>query len=206
METSTERPIATLDTWTDELLAERIEESAARLNVLSRQAQHELRHCLIPMLREVRERFKAGRTVAGCSGVQQFYRSIGLNPSTVRTWELRAREAEKLIDDLEAESGNSQSFVERNVSRVERILDSKALNASMQEAIARSSTSLTTLDRYASERKRLAFKLRAKAEEFNRLASAIESGETLAEWGDTRTAESGKGGTVLQFVSAAVSQ
>jgi hypothetical protein len=57
----------------------------------SQKARAILRERLLPAIREVRRRFAAGQQVGEFKGIEDFYRHIGVNPSTVRSWERRAR-------------------------------------------------------------------------------------------------------------------
>lgn len=68
--------------------------SCSLIKSLSRQAQAEYRQRLLPILQEARRRLNAGETVAGCRGVEDFYKAIGLNPNTLYSWEHRARRIE----------------------------------------------------------------------------------------------------------------
>ena len=89
-----ERFIETSTDWSslsDKQLGDSITKSFSALEVLSRQAQKEMRERMLPALQEVRQRFKDGKLVGGASGIEEFFRSLGINPATVRTWERRAR-------------------------------------------------------------------------------------------------------------------
>jgi hypothetical protein len=78
-------------TLTDSELGSAISESFSTLELLSRKAQAELRNHMLPALREVRRRFNKGQLVGGYQGIEDFYRSIGVNANTIYSWERRAR-------------------------------------------------------------------------------------------------------------------
>jgi hypothetical protein len=78
-------------------LGSTVSDSCSVLNTLSREAQKEFRGRLLPALREVRERYRKGQVIDGHVGIESYYHSLGLNPATVRTWELRAREEIKKL-------------------------------------------------------------------------------------------------------------
>jgi hypothetical protein len=77
-----------------------VTESFSALELLSRQAQRELRERMLPALQEIKARFADGRMTGS---LHEFYKGLGINPATVRKWEFRAREqAAKLLEDQPA--------------------------------------------------------------------------------------------------------
>jgi len=71
---------------------------------LSRSAQRKLRDRMLPVLREMRDRFKANLTIRGCRGWEEYLLSKGIQPATFRTWERRELAALRQgdLEELEA--------------------------------------------------------------------------------------------------------
>lgn len=67
-----------------------------------RAAQKALRAELLPALQEVKRRYDAGQTIFGIGNMEAYLKHVGLNPTTVRSWMMRARaeELKQLIGDI----------------------------------------------------------------------------------------------------------
>jgi len=70
----------------------------------SLEAQRRIRGRLLPGLREVRDRLKAGLTIGGCTEWGTYLRSLLIQPATFRKWEQREREALRSGDPEEFET------------------------------------------------------------------------------------------------------
>ena len=92
-----------LNALDNEVLVVIIKADYRELMTLSRSATARLRGRLLPSLREVRDRMKAGLTVDGHTGFEAFCISIGIRPGTFRQWERREREALRQEDAEEIE-------------------------------------------------------------------------------------------------------
>jgi hypothetical protein len=68
-----------------------IRASAKNWHMLTRKAQALERERLLPVIKEVARRIKAGKTVAGYTGIESYIKSLGLPPSLVRKWRFRER-------------------------------------------------------------------------------------------------------------------
>jgi hypothetical protein len=70
-------------------LDEEIHSSLTELSILSRKASAEIRIRLLPILDEVKRRYDQGETINKKKGYHEYIRSLGLTPSTVRSWKTR---------------------------------------------------------------------------------------------------------------------
>jgi len=68
-----------------------IRASAKGWHMLTREAQAFERERLLPQIKEVARRIKAGKRVAGFTGVEAYIKSLGLPPSLVRKWRFNER-------------------------------------------------------------------------------------------------------------------
>lgn len=75
-----------------------LQNSLAELSLLGRKASAEIRIRLLPMLDEVKRRYDRGETINGSKGYHEYIRSLGLTPSTVRSW--KTRDHERILSDV----------------------------------------------------------------------------------------------------------
>jgi len=68
-----------------------IRASAKNWHLLTRKAQTLARERLLPVIKEVARRIKAGKRVAGHTGIEAYIKSLGLPPSLVRKWRFNER-------------------------------------------------------------------------------------------------------------------
>lgn len=75
-----------------------LQDSLAQLSLLGRKASAEIRIRLLPMLDEVKRRYDQGETINGEKGYHEYIRSLGLTPSTVRSW--KTRDHQRIVGDV----------------------------------------------------------------------------------------------------------
>src|SRR5437879_13363679 len=78
-------------------LDEEIHSSLTELSLLGRKASAEIRIRLLPMLDEVKRRYDLGETINKKKGYHEYLRSLGLTPSTVRSW--KTRDHQRIVGD-----------------------------------------------------------------------------------------------------------
>jgi hypothetical protein len=170
-----------------------ITESFSALELLSKKAQHELRERMLPALREVKERFADGRLTGS---LHEFYRALGVNPATVRTWEHRDREkVAKLLESQPEPTGetvtreqetapDSESEECAKLSYVARLTESIASDfmyrAQKQHSAIKKVLAIVTktpeaLEEFADEREELAMFLREEANQLTEFARLLDN-------------------------------
>ena len=99
----TERSVAMQHLAPDDLDGQ-LRSSLTELSILGRHVSAEIRIRLLPMLKEVKRRYDAGQTINKVKGYHAYLHSLGLTPSTVRSW-ARRNEQKILADVLKSEAG-----------------------------------------------------------------------------------------------------
>src|SRR6266404_4906698 len=100
--TLAERSVALQHLEPDDLDGQ-LRSSLTELNILGRRVSAEIRIRLLPMLREVKRRYDAGETINQAKGYHEYLRSLGLTPSTVRSW--AKRNEQKILGDMLKSTG-----------------------------------------------------------------------------------------------------
>jgi len=89
---------------TDSALTTSITDSANACKNFSRSFMGELRGKLLPLLDEAARRINEGQSVNNCETLGKFYESLGINPVTVRSWRMRAKELKELPAQTQKET------------------------------------------------------------------------------------------------------
>jgi hypothetical protein len=79
-------------------LDDQLRSSLTELSILGRKASAEIRIRLLPMLNEVKRRYDLGETINKKKGYHEYLRSLGLTPSTVRSW--KTRDHQRIVGDV----------------------------------------------------------------------------------------------------------
>lgn len=98
-------------------LDEEVRSSLTELSLLGRKASAEIRIRLLPMLDEVKRRYDLGETINKKKGYHEYIRSLGLTPSTVRSW--KTRDHQRIIGDV-LKSAKKTKELEREERKYER--------------------------------------------------------------------------------------
>jgi len=100
-------------------LDEEIHSSLNELSLLGRKASAEIRIRLLPMLDEVKRRYDLGETINKKNGYHEYVRSLGLTPSTVRSW--KTRDHQRIVSDV-LKSAKKSKELDREEKKYERNL------------------------------------------------------------------------------------
>jgi hypothetical protein len=100
-------------------LDEQVRSSLTELSLLGRKASAEIRIRLLPMLDEVKRRYDQGETINKKKGYHEYIRSLGLTPSTVRSW--KTRDHQRIVGDV-LKSARKSKELEREEKKYERRL------------------------------------------------------------------------------------
>lgn len=139
-----------LSSLTPEILTTSIKESFATItglaNTFKRDVMAELRNRMLPLLDECVKRIKDGIPVNGETEVEAFYKSLNLNPVTVRSWYRRALETSEQhklgAGKTEKRSRTMESIFKRlpdvkaKATYIENLKKDKHLSAEERQAIA----------------------------------------------------------------------
>jgi hypothetical protein len=103
----TERSVALQHLEADDLDGQ-LRSSLTELSMLGRRVSGEIRIRLLPMLKEVKRRYDAGETINKVEGFHAYLRSLGLTPSTVRSW--ARRNEHKILGDVLKSTGATKQI------------------------------------------------------------------------------------------------
>ncbi len=106
-------------------LDEEIHSSLTELSLLGRKASAEIRIRLLPMLDEVKRRYDLGETINKKKGYHEYLRSLGLTPSTVRSW--KTRDHQRIVGDV-LKSAKKTKELDREEKKYERGLKDEIEN------------------------------------------------------------------------------
>ncbi len=122
----TERTVAMQHLDADDLHGQ-LQSSLTELTILGRRVSAEIRIRLLPMLKEAKRRYDARETVNKVNGYHAYLRSLGLTPSTVRSWQ--KRNEQKILGDVLKSTKTTQAM-KREEKKYEQ-----QINAAIEEDV-----------------------------------------------------------------------